>query len=179
MSYRFPWHRLSDEHLLDLRICDLALKIKGSFLEPHIKRLYSELNDRGIRFKPHVWLSEEWFSPDGVPGIAIPFYLAHPRLMKLERKQMLEVEGGTDTECMRILRHEAGHALDTAFRLHFRRHWRELFGSFAQHYPDFYKPKPKSRKYVLHLPAWYAQAHPAEDFAETLAVWLTSRSRWR
>jgi hypothetical protein len=179
LSYRFPWHRLSDEHLLDMRICDLALKIKGSFLEPHIKRLYRELNDRGIRFKPHVWLSEEWFSPDGVPGIAIPFYLAHPRLMKLERKQMLEVEGGTDTECMRILRHEAGHALDTGFRLHFKRRWRELFGSFAQRYPDFYKPKPKSRKYVLHLPAWYAQAHPAEDFAETFAVWLTPRSRWR
>ena len=179
MSYRFPWHRLSDEQLLDLRICDLPIKIKGSFLEPHIKRLYSELNARGIRFKPHVWLAEEWFSPDGVPGIAIPFYLAHPRLMKLERKQMLEIEGGTDTECMRILRHEAGHALDTAFRLHFKRQHRELFGSFAQPYPDFYKPKPKSRKYVLHLPAWYAQAHPAEDFAETFAVWLTPRSQWR
>src|SRR6266567_3408508 len=97
--------------------------------------------------------------------------------MKLERKQMLEVEGGTDTECLRILRHEAGHALDTAFRLHFRRQWRELFGSFAQRYPDFYKPKPKSRNYVLHLRAWYAQAHPAEDFAETFAVWLQPRSR--
>jgi len=179
VSYRLPWYRLTDEHLLDMRISDLNLKIKGSFLEPHIKRLYSELNDRGIRFKPHVWLSEEWFSPDGVPGIAIPFYLAHPRLIKLERKQMLEVEGGTDTECMRILRHEAGHALDTAFRLHFRRQWRELFGSFAKRYPDFYKPKPKSRNYVLHLRAWYAQAHPAEDFAETFAVWLTPRSRWR
>ena len=115
MSYRFPWHRLSDEQLLDLRICDLPIKIKGSFLEPHIIRLYGELNDRGIRFKPHVWLSEEWFSPDGVPGIAIPFYLAHPRLMKLERKQMLEIEGGTDTECMRILRHEAGHASTRPF----------------------------------------------------------------
>src|ERR1044072_3467043 len=92
---------------------------------------------------------------------------------------MLEVEGGTDTECLRILRHEAGHALDTAFRLHFKRQWREHFGSFAQRYPDFYKPKPKSRRYVLHLPTWYAQAHPAEDFAETFAVWLTPRSRWR
>jgi hypothetical protein len=137
VSYRFPWQRLSDEQLLDLRICDLPIKIKGSFLEPQIKRLYRELNARGIRFKPHVWLAEEWFSPDGVPGIAIPFYLAHPRLMKLERKQMLEVEGGTDTECLRILRHEAGHALDTAFRLHFKRRWRELFGSFAMPYPDF------------------------------------------
>src|SRR5438552_15087427 len=111
MSYRFPWHRLTDEHLLEMRICDLPIKIRRSFLEPHITRLYDELNARGIRFKPHVWLSEEWFSPDGVPGIAIPFYLAHPRLMQLERKQMLEIEGGTDTECVRILRHEAGHAL--------------------------------------------------------------------
>jgi len=99
--------------------------------------------------------------------------------VKLERKQMLEVEGGSDTECIRILRHEAGHALDTAYRLHFRRKQRELFGSFAQPYPEFYKPRPKSRKFVSHLPAWYAQAHPAEDFAETFAVWLTPRSQWR
>jgi hypothetical protein len=175
----FRWNTLTDEDLLDMRICDLPLKIKGSFLERHIIRLYSELNEREIRFKPHVWLAEEWFSPDGVPGIAIPFYLAHPRLMKLERRQMLEVEGGTDKECMRILRHEAGHALDTAFRIHFKRRQRELFGSFTTPYPEFYKPKPKSRNYVLHLRAWYAQAHPAEDFAETFAVWLTPRSHWR
>jgi hypothetical protein len=160
---------LTDDQLLDLRICDLPIKIKGSFLEPHIKRLYSELNTRGIRFKPHVWLAEEWFSPDGVPGIAIPFFLAHPRLTKLERKQMLEVEGGNDTECMRILRHEAGHALDTAFRLHFKRRHRELFGSFAQPYPDFYKPKPKSRKFVLHLPAWL-RSTSSRRLRETFAV---------
>jgi len=54
----------------------------------------------------HVWLSEEWFTPDNVSGFAIPFYLAHPRLIKLERRQMLEVEGGAEAECMRIMRHE-------------------------------------------------------------------------
>jgi hypothetical protein len=80
---------------------------------------------------------------------------------------------------MRILRHEAGHALDNAFRLHYKRRWRELFGSFAAPYPESYKPRPNSRNYVLHLAAWYAQAHPAEDFAETFAVWLTPGSRWR
>src|SRR5258708_32407596 len=111
MRYRFPWHRLSDEHLLDLRICDLAVKIKGSFLEHHIKRLYSELNDRGIRFKPHVWLSAEWFTPDGVPGFAITFSLAQPRLMKLARKQMLQNEGGPDVDCMIILLDEADHPI--------------------------------------------------------------------
>ncbi len=179
MPTRFKWSLISDERLLDTRICDLPIRIKGSFLEPHIKRLYSELNDRGIRFKPHVWLSAEWFTPDGVPGFAIPFYLAHPRLMKLERKQMLEVEGGTDVQCMRILRHEAGHAIDNAFRLHFKRRWHQVFGLFTQRYPDSYKPKPNSRRYVLNLDAWYAQAHPAEDFAETFAVWLQPRSNWR
>jgi putative zinc-binding metallo-peptidase len=173
------WENLEDEELLDVRLCDLPLTIEGTVMEDRVNRLYEQLSERGIRLKPHVWLSEEWFSPDGVPGIAIPFYLAHPRLMKLERKKMHQVEGGTDTECMRILRHEAGHVLDTAFRLHYRRQWRDLFGSFTQPYPDSYKPKASSRRHVLHLNDWYAQAHPAEDFAETFAVWLTSRSRWR
>ena len=179
VSTKSNWLRMSDEELLDVRICDLALSIEGTPLEQRVKRLYLELDKRWIGFKPHVWLSNEWFSPDGIPGFAIPFYLAHPRLIKLERRQMLEVEGGTDVECMRLLRHEAGHALDTAYRLHFKRRWHEVFGSFARPYPDSYKPKPNSRKYVLHLQAWYAQAHPAEDFAETFAVWLTPGSRWR
>ena len=175
----FKWHLMTDKQLLDLRLCDLPIRIEGTPLEERTNRLYHELAARGLRFKPHVWLSEEWFTPDGVSGFAIPFYLAHPRLMKLERQQMLEVEGGTDKECMRIMRHEAGHALDNAFRLHFKRRHRELFGSFAQPYPASYRPKPNSRNYVLHLGAWYAQAHPAEDFAETFAVWLGQGARWR
>jgi hypothetical protein len=32
---------------------------------------------------------------------------------------------------------------------------------------------------VQHLGAWYAQAHPTEDFAETFAVWLKPNSAWR
>jgi hypothetical protein len=31
----------------------------------------------------------------------------------------------------------------------------------------------------MHLDWWYAQSHPAEDFAETFAVWLKPRSKWR
>lgn len=174
-----PWHRLSDEELLDLRLCDLPLRIERSALAERIERLMDELAQREIRFRPHVWLAEEWFTPDGIPGIAIPFYLTHPRLMKLERRFMLKVEGGSELECMRILRHEAGHAIDNAYRLHHRKRWRELFGSYAQPYPDSYRPRPNSRRYVLHLDGWYAQAHPAEDFAETFAVWLTPGYPWR
>jgi hypothetical protein len=176
---RRAWTRLSDERLLDLRLRDLDLRIEGTWLWRCVRLLYRELERRGVRLRPHVWLSSEWFAPDGVPGIAIPFYLAHPRLMQLEHRQMLVVEGGSTSSCMRILRHEAGHVVDTAFRLHFKPGWRKTFGRYSLPYPDAYRPRPASRNYVLHLDSWYAQAHPAEDFAETFAVWLTPRSRWR
>ena len=88
------WTRLSDEELLNLRFCDLKLTLAGSSLERRLNRINDELERRGIRFRPHMWLAEEWFSPDGVPGIAVPFYLAHPRLRRLERRMMKEVEGG-------------------------------------------------------------------------------------
>ena len=106
---------LTYEELLDTRLCDLPLSIKGSPLKRRVAQLHQELAARGLRFKPHVWLSKEWFTPDNIPGFAMPFYLAHPRLSKLERKQMREVEGGTERECLQIMRHEAGHAIDNAF----------------------------------------------------------------
>ena len=173
--------QLNDEELLDLRLCDLNLTLETTpILAQRVQRLYAELARKHLaHFRPHCWLSSEWFSPDGVPGIAIPFYLAHPRLIKLEKSQVLQVEGGTNAECMRILRHEVGHCIDTAYRLHFRKAWREHFGFFSEPYPNYYHPKPGSRRFVQHLDYWYAQAHPAEDFAETFAVWLSSGSRWR
>ena len=173
------WTRLSDEELLGLRFCDLGLQLAGSRIERRVRRLHAELQARGIHFHPHVWLSEEWFSPDGVPGIAIPFYLAHPRLERLERRIMREAEGGNTRWFMRILRHEAGHALDNAYRLRRRKRWREVFGPASLQYPARYKARPGSRRYVHHLGEWYAQSHPTEDFAETFAVWLTPRSGWR
>src|SRR5579863_3661742 len=175
----YAWETLSDDQLLRLRFCDLKLKVQGTELEEAILRLYRELEMRGIRFRPHYWLAQEWFSPDGIPGIAIPFYLAHRRLMSMERHFMREVEGGNRNWLMRILRHEAGHALDSAYRLRRRRHWREVFGPASLPYPDTYRPRPGSRRFVQHLGAWYAQAHPTEDFAETFAVWLKPNSAWR
>jgi ribosomal protein L17 len=174
-----PWTRLSDEELLKLRFCDLKLTLDASTLRRQVERLYTELESRGIEFRPHVWLSEEWFSPDGVPGIAVPFYLAHPRLERLERHIMREAEGGNSRWFMRILRHEAGHALDNAYRLRRRKRWREVFGPASLQYPARYKARPGSRRYVHHLGEWYAQAHPTEDFAETFAVWLKPKSAWR
>jgi len=176
---RRAWARLADEELLDVRFCDLGLTLGGSSMEHYIERLYEELARRGLSFRPHCWLGEEWFSPDGVPGFALPFYLAHPRLRLLERRMMREVEGGNRNWFMRILRHEAGHALDNAYRLRRRRDWRETFGPASLPYPDSYRPRPASRRFVQHLCSWYAQSHPTEDFAETFAVWLKPGSRWR
>src|SRR5262245_60082815 len=170
---------MTDRQLLDMRLCDLPLKIRGTHLEQRVEKLHRELEARSVAFQPHVWLSEEWFTPDGVSGFAIPFYLAHPRLMKLERTQMLEVEGAAEGECMKILRHEAGHAFDNAYRLHMKRNWSDVFGSYRVPYPEWYQPQPGSRDYVFNLDAWYAQAHPAEDFAETFAIWLKPGTRWR
>jgi len=173
------WEDWPDDRLLDLRMCQLGIAIEGSVLETRVAELQAELDARGLQqFKPHFWLSDEWFSPDGVPGVAIPFYLAHPRLERLERTWMLEVEGGTPEWCMRILRHEAGHAIDNAYKLRRRHRRQQIFGPSYKAYPQFYDPKPYSKSFVLHLDSWYAQSHPDEDFAETFAVWL-SLSDWR
>jgi len=174
------WARFSDAQLLRVRFRDLHLgQPRRPALRRAIRRLRDELASRDILLQPHVWFSDEWFSPDGVPGIAIPFYLAHPRLERLERRMSRSIEGGNATGLMRILRHEAGHAIDSAFRLRRRKIWREVFGSPTTRYPDRYRADPVSRAYVQHLDGWYAQAHPAEDFAETFAVWLSPRSNWR
>lgn len=178
-SRSVAWEKLSDDQLLSLRFCDLKLTIQGTELQDGIERLYRELSMRGIRFRPHCWLAQEWFSPDGIPGIAIPFYLAHKRLISLERRFMREAEGANRNWLMRILRHEAGHAIDSAYRLRRRKSWRSVFGPASLPYPDTYRPRPGSRRFVQHLGAWYAQAHPTEDFAETFAVWLKPNSPWR
>jgi hypothetical protein len=170
---------MDDETVLALRFRDLELPRSTGKVVTHMQRLHTELAARGIRFRPHWWFAEEWFSPDGVPGIALPFYLANPRLMQLERRYMHQVEGGNSMWLMRILRHEAGHALDTAYGLRWRKDWRRVFGSPAEKYPGDYTSRPASRRYVLHLGHWYAQSHPTEDFAETFAVWLQPRARWR
>ena len=173
------WASLPAQQLLDVRICDLDLRLEATPLAARVQRLGAELARAGFRFRPHVWLSTAWFSPDGVPGLALPFYLAHPRLMALERAHMFEVEGGTRESCARLLRHEAAHALDHAYRLHRRRDWRESFGQASAPYRRGYVPRPGSRRYVHHLDRYYAQSHPIEDFAETFAVWLGKQRRWR
>ena len=171
--------KLDDDQLLGVRLCELDLKIEGTWLEECVAQLYKELSDKGIEFHPPCYLSDEWLCPDGEPIIGIPFYLSHSRLRKLENKIILEVEGGNKAECMKFLRHEAGHAINYAYELHKRRKWKKAFGSFKKEYPERYKYRPYSKSYVIHLEEWYAQYHPDEDFAETFAVWLDPKSEWK
>jgi hypothetical protein len=177
----YLWATLRDEELLDYRIGDLGVRIEGSELEDRIAVLYGELAARNLEFRPLCYLADEWFSPEGMPAIAVPFYLAHPRLKLLEQHQMLEVEGGTPEWCLKLLRHECGHAIDHAFGVSKRPDWARVFGSPDREYrPEYYRPRHYSRSYVRHLPKFYAQAHPDEDFAETFAVWLSvPADAWR
>jgi hypothetical protein len=163
--------------LLDRRISELGLSIRGSLVEKYVDRLYAELDEKGLRFHPPVYLSDEWGCPEGTPLIGVPFYLADPRLARIEEELAVEVESEVDV--MRFLRHEAGHAFNYAYRLYDRADWRRIFGPYSRPYRDRFRANPFSRDYVRHILGWYAQKHPDEDFAETFAVWLTPGRDWR
>lgn len=174
------WERWPRDRILDLRFKDLGLTLaKSPAVLAVVEEFLRELADKGLRYRPPVWLGIEWYTPPERPGISIPFYLAHPRLRRIERELMFEAEGSSRREALRLLRHEAGHAFQFAYALHKRKRWREHFGKSSLPYPEAYKPKAYSRDFVLHLDNHYAQAHPDEDFAETFAVWLSPTSRWR
>lgn len=169
---------ISEEELLRYPINKLPLTIEGTWIEECINQLYKELEEKGFVFRPVCYLTDEWLTPENEPVIGIPFYLAHPALIKLEKKMMLEAEGATKEQCMKLLRHETGHAISYAYRLHKRKAWKAIFGSSSQEYSDTYRFRPYSKNYVRHLEGFYAQFHPDEDFVETFAVWLTPRLDW-
>lgn len=175
------WGHLSSQQLLQHPVSKLGLKFETSPLHRFATQLYRELRHVGFRyFKPEIYFGDEWFSPDRVPKIAVPFFLAHPTLQKLEKTFMGEVEGGTARQFMQLLRHESGHAFDHAYRLSVRKDWQIMFGSPKSKYdPNRYAFNPRSRDFVRHLPKHYAQSHPDEDFAETFAVLITPQSDWR
>ena len=168
----------SEEALLKCRIRDLPLKIEGTWLADCVAQLYQELREKGILFQPECYLADEWLTPEHEPVIGIPFYLAHPVLLRLEKKMMLEAEGETKDWCMKLLRHEAGHALCYAYRLNRKKRWKSIFGSSSQEYGETYRFRPYSKSYVRHLDGFYAQYHPDEDFVESFAVWLTPGLDW-
>jgi hypothetical protein len=175
------WNTIRYE-LLNTRIADLGLALRASPMDPMVRTLYREMAERKLKFRPPVYLTDSWGCPNEVPVIGVPFYLSDRRLMRIEEEQTGEIEDAR--MIMMLLRHEAGHAVNYAYRLWERRGWSDTFGRFTKPYRDAFNPNPYSRDFVRHLPhslygGSYAQKHPDEDFAETFAVWLTPRSGWR
>ena len=166
-----------DARLLQARIKDLRLQLAGTPLERSIDRLYSELEAKGISLRPQVYLSDQWGCPSGVPVIGVPFYLADPKLQRIEDRLGEGME--SDRDIAMYLRHEAGHAFNYAYKLYDDPKWQQAFGDFRKPYREDYRPQPFSRRYVVHISGWYAQKHPDEDFAETFAVYLTPGFDWR
>jgi hypothetical protein len=174
------WAALTDEQLLEKRISKLGLRLEGSGLEPLIKQLHDEISAKDLLFHPPCHIGDEWFVPVGIPAIFIPFFLVHDRLRALEKTMMLEVEGGTKDWFMKLIRHETAHAYSYAYRIPKKKRWQQIFGRTSRDQtPDFYRPHPFSRGYVVNLDDWYAQSHPDEDFAETFAVWLAPDADWQ
>ncbi len=161
-------------------IRDLGLAIGGTQLEPIIAEFQKELERAGIRrLRPHFYLSTEWGVPFDTISIAIPFYLATPELTAVHAERHGHVEGDSPQEILRYLRHEMGHVVNYGYRLYDEEEWVEHFGSITQPYEEEYRPELFSRDFVQHLPGWYAQKHPDEDWSETFAVWMTPGRDWR
>lgn len=173
------WEEDSDQDLLSRPLRSLGLSLETPFIADGVRQLYFELHKKNLVFRPHFWISEEWFCPDGIPGIAVPFYLLHPRLLNFEKKFIGYAEGEQFPDLLKLLRHETGHAVDNAYGLRKNALRLEIFGSSEKPYPRSYLPQAHSRRFVRHLRDFYSQSHPDEDFAETFAVWLTPNFEWR
>lgn len=174
--------------LLSRSISSLTPHISSVGFNDRFDRLDEELRSRGFnQLKIEKYFGDEWFCPTQSTAIAIPFWLADKRLMQIERELVGFVEGETDDEFMRLMRHEAGHCVDHAYRLSKRSDWRKIFGDPGMDYdPDSVPTMAGHPDFVENLSGGYAQTHPDEDFAETFAVWLAPsfgqngfKSNWR
>ncbi len=160
-------------------IRDLNLTIEGSPLEPVLTEFADELAKAGVvRVHPRFYLSTEWGVTEGTVAIAIPFYLARPHLVALHEQRVGHVEGAGPEDILRYLRHEMGHVINYAYQLFETEEWVEMFGPMDRPYLEEFRFEPFSRRFVRHLPGWYAQKHPDEDWSETFAVWMTPGHDW-
>jgi iron/manganese superoxide dismutase-like protein len=174
--------------LMQTRIKDLDLKIEGVLAEC-IAEVEGELTMRGITWRPQWYLGTsgfvdgEFWAADRGNSINIPWYLANDRVWKNVNEPKVRY---TKEDVMRVLRHECAHALGYAFELWKRDDWQAIFGDFTLPYKDSFEPDPTSTAYVKYLHetgpgpnVHYAQKHPDEDWAETVAVWMDPALDWR
>ena len=168
-----------ETHAWSTPIRDLGLTVAGTALEPIVDEFQAEVRRLKVKVTPRCYLSTEWGVPFGTVAIAMPFYLASPELTRLHQERDGFVEGAGRRDILRYLRHELGHVVNYAYKLYDREEWVAAFGSMTRPYREVYRPRPFSRSFVRHLPGWYAQKHPDEDWAETFAVWMTPGLDWR
>jgi hypothetical protein len=72
--------------VLGKKVSELGLRVEGSPVEAYVRQLYKELERRGLkRFRPVCYLTDQWGCPDQQPVLGIPFYLADPKLQKIEK----------------------------------------------------------------------------------------------
>jgi hypothetical protein len=155
-------------------ISSLTPRLEQSGFEHLMIRLEQELFQKDLQhLKIEYYFGDEWFCPEGTTAIAIPFWLATKALKEIERDMIGFVEGESENEFMRLLRHEAGHCVEHAYKLSKTAKWKKCFGNPAIPYdPDRVKTSAGHPDFVENLGGGYAQTHPEEDFAETFAVWL-------
>jgi hypothetical protein len=170
---------VGQQKLLATRICDLNLRPEG-ILEECVAEVIGDLQRKGITFVPAYYIGDDDFwTADRAVSVNIPWYLSNQTLWQLVNDHLFEY---TREELLMYLRHEAGHALNYAYRLYETPEWKKIFGDFRRPYRDVYNPNPWSRDYVRYLHRageyHYAQKHPDEDWAETFAVWLEG-GPWR
>ncbi len=141
-------------------------------------QLFLDLKKWGFRFRPHFWFDSEWYCADGGAGIAVPLWFYHQSLYKFAISQNLLPEDQDAKNILAILRHESGHVFDNLIQDNKNPARQRLFGA-NKAYPNSYTPDPLSRDYIMHLPDFYAQSHPCEDFAECFAYLLKEGPNWR
>ncbi len=111
------------------------------------------------------------------PVIGIPFYLADPKLQRLE-SEMNDIE---DTrQIMMYMRHEAGHAFNYAYALYKTGAWRDLFRTASGGLIE--KATSRFRFHASSCATWRAgtrRSIPTKTSLKPLPCWLTPRSNWR
>jgi hypothetical protein len=165
------WARWRQEEILDLRLSELGVRFDGTWLEQCQDELYHELERRGLRFRPHMWLSGVLLARPR--AFAVPSTSPTPA-HAARALDDARVEGGSRGNVCRSSATSA--ATRCAPTVHRRPRWRRLFDA-TRKYPGSAAESGEPR--VLQHAAVLRQSHPVEDFAET-AIWLRkSEAHWR
>ncbi len=178
-----PWASVRDEELLAMRICDLGVRIEGSELEPRIAQLLRRARARAAcRCGRRATSATSGSRPSEQPAIAVPVLPGAPA----PQGARAAADAGGRGRHARVVR------AASAARVRARRRSRVSLLAASSLAAALRQPRqrlrarastgrgPTRKSFVRHLPNWYAQAHPDEDFAETFAVWLGAPEReWR